>query len=75
MDTAHALSAPPRPFCQGCQLLYLGRDYPKGLRLYFKERPEARLHEEQKDETDPEKIRTLVKRGDFVSRSLRRSTS
>ncbi|CAL8328795.1 unnamed protein product [Boreogadus saida] len=49
-------------------LLYLGRDYPKGA-TYFKERLKHSFMK-NKDETDPEKIRTLVKRGDFVIKEL-----
>ncbi|XP_068162493.1 LYR motif-containing protein 5A isoform X2 [Antennarius striatus] len=49
-------------------LLYLGREYPKGS-AYFRERLKAAFMK-NKDETDPEKIRQLVGRGDFVIKEL-----
>ncbi|KAM6985582.1 LYR motif-containing protein 5A [Aplochiton taeniatus] len=49
-------------------LLYIGREYPKG-KAYFRERLKAAFMK-NKDETDPEKIRKLVARGDFVIKEL-----
>ena len=58
----------PLPYLPLFKLLYLGRDYPKGA-TYFKERLKHAFMK-NKDVTDPEKIRTLVKRGDFVIKEL-----
>lgn len=49
-------------------LLYLGRDYPKGS-AYFRERLRAAFMK-NKDVTDPEKISKLVAKGDFVIKEL-----
>ncbi|XP_055047436.1 LYR motif-containing protein 5A isoform X2 [Misgurnus anguillicaudatus] len=49
-------------------LLYLGRDYPKGT-TYFRERLKAAFMK-NKDVTDPEKIKKLIDRGDFVIKEL-----
>lgn len=49
-------------------LLYLGKEYPKGS-AYFKERLKIAFVK-NKDETDPEKIRKLVDRGNFVIKEL-----
>ncbi|XP_068611405.1 LYR motif-containing protein 5A [Brachionichthys hirsutus] len=49
-------------------LLYIGRDYPKGS-AYFRERLKAAFIK-NRDETDPEKIKHLVARGDFVIKEL-----
>ncbi|CAJ1054383.1 LYR motif-containing protein 5A [Xyrichtys novacula] len=49
-------------------LLYLGREYPQGA-AYFRGRLKAAFMK-HKDETDPEKIRKLVARGDFVIKEL-----
>lgn len=50
------------------QLLYLGREYPKGA-AYFRERLKSAFMK-NKDETDPEKIKALVAKGDFVIHEL-----
>ncbi|MEQ2282607.1 LYR motif-containing protein 5A [Ameca splendens] len=50
------------------QLLYLGREYPKGA-AYFRERLKFAFMK-NKDETDPEKIKQLVARGDHVIKEL-----
>lgn len=50
------------------QLLYLGRDYPQGS-AYFRGRLKAAFLK-NRDVTDPEKIRKLVARGDFVIKEL-----
>lgn len=50
------------------KMLYLGREYPKGS-AYFRERLKAAFLK-NKDVTDPEKIRKLVARGDFVIKEL-----
>lgn len=49
-------------------LLYLGRDYPQGS-AYFRERLKAAFIK-NKDVSDPEKIRKLVAKGDFVIKEL-----
>lgn len=49
-------------------LLYLGREYPKGS-AYFRERLKSAFMK-NKDVTDPEKIKQLVARGDFVIKEL-----
>ncbi|XP_076010136.1 LYR motif-containing protein 5A [Genypterus blacodes] len=49
-------------------LLYLGREYPQGA-VYFRDRLKSAFMK-NKDETDPEKIRKLVGRGDFVIKEL-----
>ncbi|XP_072311107.1 LYR motif-containing protein 5A [Eucyclogobius newberryi] len=49
-------------------LLYLGREYPQG-QVYFRERLKAAFMR-NKDETDPEKIKKLVAKGDFVIKEL-----
>ncbi|PIO35232.1 hypothetical protein AB205_0152990 [Aquarana catesbeiana] len=49
-------------------LLYLGREYPKG-EIYFKERLK-RAFIKNKDVTDPEKIKELVARGEFVVKEI-----
>lgn len=50
------------------KLLYLGREYPKGS-AYFRERLKSAFMK-NKDVTDPEKIKQLVARGDFVIKEL-----
>ncbi|KAL6459981.1 hypothetical protein MHYP_G00317400 [Metynnis hypsauchen] len=49
-------------------LLYLGREYPKGT-VYFRERLKVAFMK-NKDVTDPEKIRKLIDRGEFVIKEL-----
>uniref|UniRef100_A0A665TMK8 LYR motif containing 5a n=2 Tax=Echeneis naucrates TaxID=173247 RepID=A0A665TMK8_ECHNA len=49
-------------------LLYLGREYPKGS-VYFREHLKSAFMK-NKDVTDPEKIKKLVARGDFVIKEL-----
>ncbi|XP_040843365.1 electron transfer flavoprotein regulatory factor 1 [Ochotona curzoniae] len=49
-------------------LLYLGRDYPKGAD-YFKRRLKN-VFLKNKDVNDPEKIRELIARGEFVMKEL-----
>ncbi|XP_029017412.1 LYR motif-containing protein 5A [Betta splendens] len=49
-------------------LLYLGRDYPQGF-VYFRGRLKAAFMK-NKDVTDPDKIKKLVARGDFVIKEL-----
>ncbi|XP_063053648.1 LYR motif-containing protein 5B [Engraulis encrasicolus] len=49
-------------------LLYLGREYPKGAD-YFRDRLRAAFMK-NKDVQDPEKIKELVKRGEFVVKEL-----
>ncbi|XP_026217774.1 LYR motif-containing protein 5A-like isoform X2 [Anabas testudineus] len=49
-------------------LLYLGRDYPQGS-AYFRERLKSAFMK-NRDVTDPEKIKKLVARGDFVIKEL-----
>uniref|UniRef100_A0A8C5JS17 Electron transfer flavoprotein regulatory factor 1 n=1 Tax=Junco hyemalis TaxID=40217 RepID=A0A8C5JS17_JUNHY len=50
------------------RLLYLGREYPKGAD-YFRSRLKAAFLK-NKDETDPEKIKQLIARGEFVIKEL-----
>nr|XP_048288606.1 electron transfer flavoprotein regulatory factor 1 [Myodes glareolus]XP_048288607.1 electron transfer flavoprotein regulatory factor 1 [Myodes glareolus] len=49
-------------------LLYLGRDYPKGAD-YFKRRLKNAFLK-NKDVKDPEKIKELIARGEFVMKEL-----
>ncbi|XP_062402614.1 LYR motif-containing protein 5B [Sardina pilchardus] len=49
-------------------LLYLGREYPKGAE-YFRLRLRAAF-EKNKDVQDPEKIKELIGRGQFVVKEL-----
>lgn len=49
-------------------LLYLGRDYPQGF-PYFKQRLKSAFMK-NKDVTDPEKIKKLLARGDFVIKEI-----
>ncbi|XP_028279392.1 LYR motif-containing protein 5A [Parambassis ranga] len=49
-------------------LLYIGREYPKGS-AYFRERLKSAFMK-NKDVTDPEKIKKLLARGDFVIKEL-----
>nr|XP_025138277.1 electron transfer flavoprotein regulatory factor 1 [Bubalus bubalis] len=49
-------------------LLYLGRDYPKGAD-YFKRRLKN-VFLKNKDVKDPEKIKELIERGKFVMKEL-----
>lgn len=50
------------------KLLYLGREYPQGSK-YFRERLKLAFMK-NKDVADPEKIKQLVARGDFVIKEL-----
>lgn len=49
-------------------LLYLGREYPKGAD-YFRDRLRAAFVK-NKDVKDPEKIKELISRGEFVTKEL-----
>ncbi|KAL0962645.1 hypothetical protein UPYG_G00343210 [Umbra pygmaea] len=49
-------------------LLYLGREYPKGAD-YFRERLKSAFMK-NKDVTDPSQIKKLVDRGEFVIKEL-----
>ncbi|XP_069012728.1 LYR motif-containing protein 5A [Embiotoca jacksoni] len=49
-------------------LLYLGREYPKGA-AYFRDRLKSSFMK-NKDVTDPDQIKQLVARGDFVIKEL-----
>uniref|UniRef100_U3J8M7 Electron transfer flavoprotein regulatory factor 1 n=7 Tax=Anatidae TaxID=8830 RepID=U3J8M7_ANAPP len=49
-------------------LLYLGREYPKGAD-YFRSRLKAAFLK-NKDVKDPEKIKQLIARGEFVIKEL-----
>ncbi|KAI1888137.1 hypothetical protein AGOR_G00181940 [Albula goreensis] len=49
-------------------LLYLGREYPKGVN-YFRDRLKTAFMK-HRDETDPEKIKKLIARGEFVMKEL-----
>ena len=50
------------------QLLYLGREYPKGAD-YFRERLRAAFAK-NKDVQDPDKIKELIGRGEFVVKEI-----
>lgn len=50
------------------QLLYLGRDYPAGEQ-YFKSKLK-RAFMKHREETDPEKIKMLIARGEYVIKEL-----
>lgn len=50
------------------KLLYLGREYPQGS-AYFRERLKSAFMK-NKDVTDPEKIKNLVARGEFVIKEI-----
>lgn len=50
------------------QLLYLGREYPKGAD-YFRDRLRTSFIK-NKDVKDPEQIKQLVARGEFVAKEL-----
>lgn len=49
-------------------MLYMGKDYPKGYE-FFRTRVKAAFMK-NKDETDPEAIRVLIARGNFVIKEL-----
>ncbi|XP_077123315.1 electron transfer flavoprotein regulatory factor 1 [Ranitomeya variabilis] len=49
-------------------LLFLGREYPKG-EVFFKERLKKAFMK-NKDVSDPEKIQELISRGEFVIKEL-----
>ena len=50
------------------QLLYLGREYPKG-NDYFRTKLKSAFMK-NKDVTDPKHIETLIARGEFVIKEL-----
>lgn len=50
------------------QLLFMGRDYPKGFQ-YFRTKL-RRAFEKNKSETDPEKIEKMIGHGNFVIKEL-----
>lgn len=50
------------------QLLYLGRDYPAGEQ-YFQSKLK-RAFMKHREETDPEKIKMLIARGEYVIKEL-----
>ncbi|KAJ8261987.1 hypothetical protein GJAV_G00160800 [Gymnothorax javanicus] len=49
-------------------LLFLGREYPKGAK-YFRDRLKTAFMK-NRDETDPEKIKQMIARGEFVIKEL-----
>lgn len=49
-------------------LLFLGREYPKGAN-YFRDRLKTAFMK-NRDETDPEKIKQMIARGEFVIKEL-----
>ncbi|XP_027132124.1 LYR motif-containing protein 5B-like, partial [Larimichthys crocea] len=49
------------------QLLHLGREYPRGAD-YFRER--LRAFSKNKSEQEPERIKDMIARGEFVAREL-----
>lgn len=50
------------------QLLYLGRDYPAGEEYFKKKLKQAFL--KNKDVSDPEKIKMLIARGEYVIKEV-----
>lgn len=50
------------------KLLYLGREYPQGA-AYFRERLKSAFMK-NRDVTDPEQIKKMVARGEFVIKEL-----
>lgn len=67
----------PANICDSCnpvlwffclKLLFLGREYPKGAD-YFRDRLRAAFAK-NKDVRDPEKIKELISRGEFVVKEL-----
>ena len=55
-------------FSRPVKLLYLGREYPQGS-AYFRERLKSSFMK-NKDVTDPEKIKKLVAKGEFVIKEI-----
>lgn len=56
------------PFSFPLQLLYLGKDYPTGEQ-YFKTKLKQAFMK-NKDETNPEKIKMLIARGEYVIKEI-----
>lgn len=56
------------PSCPTPQLLHLGREYPKGA-SYFRDRLRAAFGK-NKSVQDPEKIKELIARGEYVVKEL-----
>lgn len=54
--------------CSISQLLYLGKEYPKGY-TYFRDRCKTAFMK-NKDKTDEEEIKMLIARGKFVEKEL-----
>ena len=54
--------------CSYFQLLYLGRDYPKGYG-YFREKLK-RAFMKNRDVTDPQEIEVLLARGNYIIKEL-----
>ena len=50
------------------QLLYLGREYPLGYEYFREKLKKAFL--KNKDVTDPEQIKTMIARGEFVIKEI-----
>lgn len=49
-------------------LLYLGREYPKGYEFFREKLKKAFM--KNKDVTDPEQIKMLISRGEFVIKEI-----
>lgn len=49
-------------------LLYLGREYPKGYEFFREKLKKAFM--KNKDVTDPEQIKILISRGEFVIKEI-----
>lgn len=49
-------------------LLYLGREYPKGYEFFREKLKKAFM--KNKDVTDPEQIKVLISRGEFVIKEI-----
>lgn len=54
--------------CIKLQLLYLGREYPMGYE-YFREKLK-RAFMKNREVTDPEQIKVLIGRGEFVIKEI-----
>lgn len=49
-------------------MLYLGRDWPQGYDLFRKRL--QKVFRKNSDETDPEKIKVMIKHGEFVVKEI-----
>lgn len=49
-------------------MLYMGREWPQGY-TYFRDRAKG-VFVKSSNETDPQKIRELIKRGEFILKEI-----